>query len=205
MLAREPSALSQVPPNAVHGRGVIAGVTTSVPGRATSLPSLTGGDTGLYQTTLAAFEAVLSLGLAIAYILAGPVLRAVGPQPVYRIGGLTALVAALVARSGGPGLGQDQPVARGICRYMEEAANRGFAGIVLEWLNLTLAVHNFRPVETPVVGLGKRFFELGPGRAGVARIATNRSRERSARLRRFLPFARNSAGQLVGPIDSARL
>jgi hypothetical protein len=44
---------------------------------------------------MAAFEAVLSLGLAIAYILAGPVLRAVGPQPVYRIGGLTALVAAL--------------------------------------------------------------------------------------------------------------
>ena len=44
---------------------------------------------------MAAFEAVLSLGLAIAYILAGPVLRAVGPQPVYRIGGFTALVAAL--------------------------------------------------------------------------------------------------------------
>jgi MFS family permease len=49
----------------------------------------------LRSRTMAAFEAVLSLGLAIAYILAGPVLRAVGPQPVYRIGGLTALVAAL--------------------------------------------------------------------------------------------------------------
>src|SRR6478736_5511046 len=49
----------------------------------------------LRSRTMAAFEAVLSLGLVIAYILAGPVLRAVGPQPVYRIGGLTALVAAL--------------------------------------------------------------------------------------------------------------
>jgi MFS family permease len=49
----------------------------------------------LRSRTMAAFEAVLSLGLAIAYILAGPVLHAVGPQPVYRIGGLTALVAAL--------------------------------------------------------------------------------------------------------------
>jgi MFS family permease len=49
----------------------------------------------LRSRTMAAFEAVLSLGLAIAYILAGPVLRAVGPQPVYRIGGLTALVAAI--------------------------------------------------------------------------------------------------------------
>jgi len=45
--------------------------------------------------TMAAFEAVLSLGLAIAYILAGPVLRALGPQPVYRLGGLTALAAAI--------------------------------------------------------------------------------------------------------------
>jgi MFS family permease len=45
--------------------------------------------------TMAAFEAILSLGLVIAYLLAGPVLRAVGPQPVYRIGGLTALLAAI--------------------------------------------------------------------------------------------------------------
>jgi len=49
----------------------------------------------LRSRTMAAFDAVLSCGLAIAYILAGPVLRAVGPQPVYRIGGLTALIAAL--------------------------------------------------------------------------------------------------------------
>ena len=49
----------------------------------------------LRSRTMAAFDAVLSCGLAIAYILAGPVLRAVGPQPVYRIGGLTALLAAL--------------------------------------------------------------------------------------------------------------
>jgi MFS family permease len=45
--------------------------------------------------TMAAFEAILSLGLVIAYVLAGPVLRAVGPQPVYRLGGLTALIAAI--------------------------------------------------------------------------------------------------------------
>ncbi len=45
--------------------------------------------------TMAAFDAVLSLGLAIAYVLAGPVLRAVGPQPVYRLGGVSALVAAI--------------------------------------------------------------------------------------------------------------
>ena len=45
--------------------------------------------------TMAAFDAVLSLGLAIAYILAGPVLRAIGPQPVYRLGGVSALVAAI--------------------------------------------------------------------------------------------------------------
>jgi MFS family permease len=45
--------------------------------------------------TMAAFEAVLSLGLVIAYLLAGQVLRAVGAQPVYRLGGLTALLAAV--------------------------------------------------------------------------------------------------------------
>ena len=46
--------------------------------------------------TLAAFEAVLSFGLAIAYIVAAPVLRAVGPQAVYRIGGAAALLAAVI-------------------------------------------------------------------------------------------------------------
>ena len=46
--------------------------------------------------TVAAFEAVLSFGLAIAYILAAPVLRAVGPQAVYRVGGAGALCAALI-------------------------------------------------------------------------------------------------------------
>ena len=44
---------------------------------------------------MAAFDAVLSLGLAIAYLLAAPVLRVLGPQPVYRLGGLSALVAAI--------------------------------------------------------------------------------------------------------------
>jgi len=46
--------------------------------------------------TLAAFEAVLSLGLAIAYLLAAPVLGAVGPQVVYRIGGAAALLATAI-------------------------------------------------------------------------------------------------------------
>ena len=46
--------------------------------------------------TMAAFEAVLSLGLAIAYVFAGPVLKAVGPQRVYLLGGIAATVATLV-------------------------------------------------------------------------------------------------------------
>ena len=45
--------------------------------------------------TMAAFEAVLSIGLAVAYVLAGPVLARIGPQPVYRLGGISALLAAL--------------------------------------------------------------------------------------------------------------
>jgi MFS family permease len=45
---------------------------------------------------MAGFEAALSLGLAVAYLLAGPVLKHVGPQPTYRIGGVTALAAAIL-------------------------------------------------------------------------------------------------------------
>ncbi len=45
--------------------------------------------------TNAAFEAVLSFGLAIAYLMAGPVLAAVGPQAVYKIAGGAALLAAI--------------------------------------------------------------------------------------------------------------
>lgn len=44
--------------------------------------------------TMAAFEAILSLGLALAFLLAGPVLEALGPRVVYRVGGASALVAA---------------------------------------------------------------------------------------------------------------
>jgi MFS family permease len=44
---------------------------------------------------MAAFEAVLSVGLAIAYLLAGPALTAVGPQGGYLVGGATAFAAAL--------------------------------------------------------------------------------------------------------------
>jgi MFS family permease len=46
--------------------------------------------------TMAALEAVLSLGLAVAYLAAGPVLRAVGAQTVYVIAGVFALGATLV-------------------------------------------------------------------------------------------------------------
>lgn len=45
---------------------------------------------------MAAFDAVLSLGLAIAYIFAAPVLKAVGPQRVYLLGGIAAIGATLV-------------------------------------------------------------------------------------------------------------
>jgi MFS family permease len=46
--------------------------------------------------TMAALEAVLSFGLAVAYLAAGPVLRAVGAQTVYVIAGAFALGATLV-------------------------------------------------------------------------------------------------------------
>jgi hypothetical protein len=46
--------------------------------------------------TMAAFDAALSLGLVVAYLCAGPALRALGPQPVYRIGAVGAAGATLV-------------------------------------------------------------------------------------------------------------
>lgn len=46
--------------------------------------------------TMAAFESVLSLGLASAYLMAGPVLHRIGPQATYRLGGVSALVAAVL-------------------------------------------------------------------------------------------------------------
>jgi MFS family permease len=46
--------------------------------------------------TMAAFEAIISLGLAVSYIVAGPMLDAVGPQGVYLIGGVAALAAAVM-------------------------------------------------------------------------------------------------------------
>ena len=46
--------------------------------------------------TMAAFEALLSLGLFVAYLLAIPLLRAVEPQRVYLLGGIAAAVAALM-------------------------------------------------------------------------------------------------------------
>jgi MFS family permease len=45
---------------------------------------------------MAGFEAALSLGLAFAYLLAGPVLTHVGPQVTYRIGGVSAMAAAIM-------------------------------------------------------------------------------------------------------------
>jgi hypothetical protein len=38
----------------------------------------------------------VSFGLAAAYLMAGPVLRAVGPQPTYRLGAISAFAAALL-------------------------------------------------------------------------------------------------------------
>jgi MFS family permease len=46
--------------------------------------------------TMAAFEALLSLGLFVAYLLAIPLLKAVEPQRVYLIGGVAAAAAAVV-------------------------------------------------------------------------------------------------------------
>lgn len=46
--------------------------------------------------TMAAFDAVLSFGLAIAYIAAGPVLQIITPQSVYRLGAVGAGVATLI-------------------------------------------------------------------------------------------------------------
>lgn len=46
--------------------------------------------------TMAAFEALISLGLFVAYLLAIPLLRAVEPQRIYLIGGIAAAAAAVV-------------------------------------------------------------------------------------------------------------
>jgi MFS family permease len=46
--------------------------------------------------TMAAFDAVLSFGMFFAFLLAAPVLRALGPQPVYRIGAVSAGLATIV-------------------------------------------------------------------------------------------------------------
>jgi MFS family permease len=46
--------------------------------------------------TMAAFEAVISLGLAVSYVIAGPMLEAVGPQGTYLIGAVAALAAAIM-------------------------------------------------------------------------------------------------------------
>jgi MFS family permease len=67
--------------------------------------------------TMAAFEALLSFGLVAAYLLAGPVLSAVGPRWVYRIAGISTLAAAFMLlpllrlrASEGPKTGHDAPI-----------------------------------------------------------------------------------------------
>jgi MFS family permease len=45
---------------------------------------------------MAGFDALLSLGIAIAYVFAGPVLEALGPKGVYGVGGVSAAVAAVL-------------------------------------------------------------------------------------------------------------
>ena len=44
----------------------------------------------------AGFEALLSIGIAVAYIFAGPALKLLGPQGVYGIGGISAGLAAII-------------------------------------------------------------------------------------------------------------
>ena len=50
------------------------------------------GTSGFFPST----EALLSIGIAVAYIFAGPVLKVLGPQGVYGIGGISAGVAAVI-------------------------------------------------------------------------------------------------------------
>ncbi len=45
---------------------------------------------------MAGFDALLSVGIAIAYVFAGPALKVLGPKGVYGIGGASAAVAALL-------------------------------------------------------------------------------------------------------------
>jgi MFS family permease len=45
---------------------------------------------------MAGFDALLSLGIAIAYVFAGPVLKALGPRGVYGVGAVSAAIAALL-------------------------------------------------------------------------------------------------------------
>jgi MFS family permease len=45
---------------------------------------------------MAGFDALLSLGIAVAYVFAGPVLEALGPKGVYGVGGVSAAIAAVL-------------------------------------------------------------------------------------------------------------
>jgi MFS family permease len=45
---------------------------------------------------MAGFDALLSLGIAVAYVFAGPVLELLGPKGVYGVGGVSAAVAAVL-------------------------------------------------------------------------------------------------------------
>ena len=45
---------------------------------------------------MAGFDALLSLGIALAYVFAGPVLEWLGPKGVYGVGGISAAVAAVL-------------------------------------------------------------------------------------------------------------
>jgi MFS family permease len=45
---------------------------------------------------MAGFDALLSLGIAVAYVFAGPVLEVLGPKGVYGVGGISAAMAAVL-------------------------------------------------------------------------------------------------------------
>ena len=80
--------------------------------------------------TMAAFEAVLSLGLAIAYLVAGPILRVfrADPQPVYRIGGAFAFAAA-IALVPLLRLRRGEPTVKGAPRFASAEALEGHDGV----------------------------------------------------------------------------
>ena len=64
--------------------------------RGTSLDLMRRSPDAVRSRVMAGFDALLSLGIAIAYVFAGPVLELLGPKGVYGVGGVSAAVAAVL-------------------------------------------------------------------------------------------------------------